>query len=196
MNDPSPAAPLLRFQNVACRRGGRTLFDGLSFTLMPGEALVVTGPNGAGKSSLLRLAAGLLRPEAGTVERTAMASLADDATALDERLALNHALQFWARLDGSDATAAIDALGLGRIAKVPVRMLSTGQRKRATLARVVASRAALWLLDEPVNGLDGDGQHLFATAVADHRARGGAVLAASHLTLPIEAPAVIELRAA
>jgi heme exporter protein A len=189
VSDPS----LLRFDDVACRRGGRSLFEGLSFALAPGEALIVTGPNGVGKSSLLRLAAGLLSAEAGRVECLGPVALADDAAALDERLTLDRALAFWARLDGRNAAAAIDALGLGAIGEIPVRMLSTGQRKRATLARVVASGAPLWLLDEPANGLDGEAQNLLAIAIADHRTRGGAVLAASHQPLPIEAAATLEL---
>jgi hypothetical protein len=71
-------------------------------------------------------------------------------------------------------------MGLDRLADVPVRMLSTGQRKRATLARVIASGAPVWLLDEPANGLDADGQERLAAAMATHRAQGGAVLAATH----------------
>jgi len=195
VSEPSSATPLLRFDGVTCQRGGRRLFNALSFALMPGEALIVRGPNGVGKSSLLRLAAGLLHPHAGRVERPCAAALADEASALDEPLPLARALAFWARIDGTSPTAAMAAFDLGRIGEVPVRMLSTGQRKRATLARVVTSGAALWLLDEPANGLDGDAQHRLALAIADHRARGGAVLAASHQPLPIEETAMLELSA-
>jgi len=169
------------------------LFSGLSFAVKPGESLIVRGPNGVGKSSLLRLAAGLLHPLAGSVERQGEAALADEATALDERLPLARALDFWARIDGGSIGRAMEAFDLGRIGEVPVRMLSTGQRKRATLARVVASSAPLWLLDEPANGLDGDAQRRLALAIADHRARGGAVVAASHQTLPIDETAPLEL---
>ena len=167
--------PHLRFEDVACRRGGRLLFEGLSLALGPGEALHLTGPNGSGKSSLIRLAAGLLREESGRVERGELA-LADDALALDRELPLRRALEFW----GGNVDDSLDALDLARLAQVPVRLLSTGQVKRATLARAAASGAALWLLDEPLNGLDRDGVARLDALVAAHLARGGAVLAASH----------------
>lgn len=167
--------PHLRFDEVTCRRGGRLLFEGVSLALGPGEALHLTGPNGSGKSSLIRLAAGLLRAESGRVESSELA-LADDALALDRELPLRRALGFW----GGDVDDAMGALDLARLAQVPVRLLSTGQAKRATLARVAASGAPLWLLDEPLNGLDGDGVARLDALVAAHLARGGAVLAASH----------------
>ena len=167
--------PHLRFEDVACRRGGRLLFEGLSFALGPGEALHLTGPNGSGKSSLLRLAAGLLRAEAGRIESSDIA-LADENMALDRELPLRRALSFWE----AGADAAMEALDLTRLADVPVRLLSTGQAKRATLARVAASQAPLWLLDEPLNGLDSDGIARLDAIVAAHLQRGGAVLAASH----------------
>ena len=179
-------APLLRFHAVTCLRGGRLLFRDFDLVLQAGEALVVSGPNGVGKSSLIRIAAGLLRPFAGTVARGAALGLADEANALDERLSLGRALEFWARLDGRSSDAAMAAMGLAHLAEVPVRMLSTGQRKRATIARVIASEAPLWLLDEPANGLDSDGADLLAQAIDAHRRSGGAVLAASHLPLGIE----------
>ena len=177
---------LLALRGVACERGGRRLFEGLDLALDPGAAALVTGPNGAGKSSLIRLAAGLLRAAAGSVERAVPAALADEGLALDPKLGLARALGFWAGLDGVDPAAAMAAMGLAPLAGVPVRMLSTGQRKRATLARLVASGAPLWLLDEPANGLDSDGEARLEAAMAAHRAGGGAILAASHqpLVLP------------
>jgi len=171
--------PLLRFDDVALRRGGRLLFDGLDLTLGPGEALLVTGPNGSGKSSLLRLAAGLLHAERGRVERSPLA-LADEHLALDRELPLKRALRFW----GGEPGAALDALGIADLADVPVRLLSSGQAKRATLARVAASAAKLWLLDEPLNALDADGAERLNAVIARHLASGGAILAASHQPLP------------
>jgi heme exporter protein A len=173
--------PLLALSGVALVRGGRLLFDGLDLNLAAGEAALVTGANGAGKSSLLRLAAGLLRPASGEVARApGPVAFADEALALDPKPTLARALGFWARLDGGSAEAAMAAMGIAHLAAVPVRMLSTGQRKRAVLARAIASRARLWLLDEPANGLDGDGLDRLAAAMAAHRGSGGAVLAASH----------------
>jgi heme exporter protein A len=171
--------PLLRFEQVTLRRGGRILFEGLDINLGPGEALHLGGPNGSGKSSLIRLAAGLLRSEAGYVERSRLA-LADDKLALDRELPLKRALSFW-QADGLQS--ALDALGLTGLSDVPVRLLSTGQAKRASLARVAASGAVLWLLDEPFNGLDTDGAQQLEELIAAHRRRGGAVVAASHGTL-------------
>ncbi len=182
---------LLRLERIACRRGGRLLFEDLDLTLQPGEAARVTGRNGAGKSSLLRIAARLLAPAAGTVER-ANATLADERLALDLRQRLGDALLFWARLDGAAALPALEAMGLAALADLPVRLLSTGQRKRAALARVIASGAPLWLLDEPANGLDRDGQARLEQAIARHRAGGGAVLAATHQ--PLDLPGALEVR--
>jgi heme exporter protein A len=170
---------LLRFEQVALRRGGRLLFEGLDLAVGPGEALQVTGPNGSGKSSLIRLAAGLLGAERGRIERVPVA-LADDHVALDRELPLRRALLFWS----SAVDEAIDALGLAHLAEVPVRLLSSGQLKRAMLARAAASGSQLWLLDEPLNALDGDGTTRLAKLIATHLAKGGAVLAASHQPLP------------
>ena len=171
--------PLLRFEQVALRRGGRLLFEDLDLELAAGEALQVAGPNGSGKSSLIRLAAGLLHAERGQVTRAALA-LADDHLALDSELPLSRALGFWQ----ADVGAALDALGLSPLAEVPVRLLSTGQLKRASLARAVASGAPLWLLDEPLNALDSDGFDRVGRLLARHLGAGGAVLAASHQPLP------------
>jgi len=171
--------PLLRFEGVALRRGGRLLFEEIDIALGPGEALQISGPNGSGKSSLIRLAAGLLRSECGRVERSPLA-LADDNIALDRELPLKRALTFW----GGAVAEAMEQLAIAHLADVPVRLLSSGQLKRATLARVAGSHAPLWLLDEPLNALDGDGAARLATLIEAHRATGGAVLAASHQSLP------------
>jgi heme exporter protein A len=157
-------------------RGGRLLFEGIDLELEKGGALHLTGPNGSGKSSLIRLIAGLLHPSSGRSERCP-AALADETLACDRELALGPALAFWS---GPDLEQAMSAFALDDLAHVPVRLLSTGQAKRARLARVMASAASLWLLDEPLNGLDRDGVRQLNQAIADHRAAGGAVVAASH----------------
>lgn len=169
---------LLKFTDVTLRRGGNLLFESLDLEIGPGERLQVTGPNGSGKSSLIRLAAGLLHAEAGRVERSAVA-LADDHVALDRELLLRHALGFW----GGAVEQAMVALRIDHLAEVPVRLLSSGQIKRAILARVAASGAPLWLLDEPLNALDIDGRKRLGALVERHLEAGGAVLAASHQQL-------------
>ena len=170
---------LLKGERLALVRGGRLLFEGLDLGLGAGEAVHVVGPNGSGKSSLIRLVAGLLRPSAGRIER-ADAALADEGLALDRELPLGRALSFW---NAPQLGAAMAAFALDGLAGVPVRLLSTGQAKRARLARVMASGARLWLLDEPLNGLDRAGATALNAAIAEHRQQGGAVLAASHLPL-------------
>jgi len=167
--------------DLACRRGERLLFRGLSFTLSAGEALQVVGPNGTGKSSLIRLLAGLLRPYAGTVERTVEAALLDERLALDGHLPLGKALAFWNRIDRSGAEAnQARALGLEPLLDVPVRYLSTGQRKRAAILMSNARNAGLWLLDEPLNGLDAEAAAAFQRQVAGYLAHGGIAVIASH----------------
>ena len=182
---------LLTFDNVACWRGGRLLFEGLDLSLAPGDALLVTGPNGTGKSSLLRLAAGLLQPLAGTVT-AAPCALADERPALDPELPLERALAFWAP-QASAIPTALAALDLTALAEVPVRYFSTGQLRRASLARLSLAGAPLWLLDEPANGLDIASIERLGTMIADHLANGGAILAASHQALPGAAWRTLEL---
>jgi heme exporter protein A len=177
----------LTLDAVTCVRGGQTLFERLSLTLQPGGAALVTGPNGAGKSSLIRVAAGLLTPMAGRVEVNGDRALLAEVAALDPELSVARALEFWAGLDGrrEAAALALDAVGLARLAPVPVRMLSTGQRRRIGIARVVASGAPIWLLDEPANGLDQQAVESLAGLIARHRDRGGIALVATHLPLAL-----------
>ncbi|MGL3821548.1 heme ABC exporter ATP-binding protein CcmA [Sphingopyxis sp. R3-92] len=180
---------LLRLDRVACIRGDRLLFENLSLTLRRGDALWLRGPNGTGKSSLIRVVAGLLRAAAGTVERHERCALIDENAALDTELPLRRALDFWARIDtvdGHSVDRAIAEMALAPLAEVPVGMLSTGQRKRAAMVRVIASAAPIWLLDEPANGMDDAAQARLVAAIAKHRANGGAVLLASHFPLGLD----------
>ncbi len=186
----------LRFTDVTCARGGRVLWAGVSFALGPSDAALVTGPNGAGKSSLVRVAAGLLRAE-GAVEVRGERALLTEMSALDGEPTLRAALGFWAAFDarpepGRRVVRAIEALDLAPLAEVPVRLLSTGQRRRAALARVVASEAAVWLLDEPANGLDAGSVARLEGVIAAHRAAGGVALVATHL--PIAVPGAVGVR--
>lgn len=178
---------------LACRRGDRVLFRGLSLALKGGEACQIAGANGIGKSSLMRLLAGLAEPYAGTVERHGEAGLVDERPALDPHLPLAAALAFWERFDGR-AAAAVERLGLAELDDVPVRFLSTGQKKRAALARLIAQDAPVWLLDEPLNGLDVDAVRLVETIVAEHCAAGGLAVVASHQPITLPAARRIELR--
>lgn len=173
----------LVFDDVACTRGGRLLFRGVSFALDGGDALVVSGPNGAGKSSLIRIAAGLLAPSAGRVVGQVALAYLGEAHALDPELRLIDALMFWADIDGGDRAgieAGLVEVGLAHLADVPVRFLSTGQRRRAALVPLIAGPAPVWLLDEPASGLDVAAVEQLAAIIARHRARGGAVLVATH----------------
>jgi heme exporter protein A len=171
--------PRLIAQDLACRRGERLLFRGLSFSLAPGAALQVTGPNGSGKSSLIRILAGLLRPFAGSVVREGEVGLVDERPALDEQQATGDALAFWRTIDRT-TDAAHPRLDLARLAEVPFGYLSTGQRKRAALARLQGQRAAIWLLDEPLNGLDTAAIETTEALVAHHCEAGGIAVIASH----------------
>ncbi|MGH6652100.1 MAG: heme ABC exporter ATP-binding protein CcmA [Sphingopyxis sp.] len=189
---------LLRLDRVACIRGDRLLFEKLSLSLAPGEALWLRGPNGAGKSSLIRVVAGLLRAAAGTVERFGRVALIDEAAALDAELPLRRALDFWARVDtvdGHTVDRAMETMALASLSEVPVAMLSTGQRKRAAMVRVIASGAPIWLLDEPANGMDDAAQARLVAAIAAHRANGGAVLLASHFALGVPDLAELDMGA-
>ncbi|GAA5061927.1 heme ABC exporter ATP-binding protein CcmA [Erythrobacter westpacificensis] len=183
----------LAASDLACRRGERLLFRGLSLDIVGGQALHVTGSNGTGKSSLIRILAGLLRPYAGEVERQGSTGLLDQTMALDEHLPLGRALAFWAGLDGAIADSVLIRLGLADLLDVPVRYLSTGQRKRAALARLLGQNAQVWLLDEPLNGLDRDAVALVEALIAEHIAGGGLALVASHQPIAVPGMAVLDL---
>ncbi len=195
---------MLRAVDLAAVRGGRVVFAGLSFGCARGEALLLTGPNGAGKSTLLRLLAGLVPLAEGQVLWHGADALADrpahaarlrylaHADALKPGLTLAENLGFWAALWGGSVAAALDAVGLADLAPLPARLLSAGQKRRAALARLALAPAELWLLDEPSVGLDVSSIARFGVLLAAHRAQGGAVLAATHVDLPL--PGARELR--
>ncbi len=187
---------LLAFAGVTGARGHRrVLFRDLSFGIAAGGALLVQGPNGVGKSTLVRIAAGLLPPDTGTVTRGGAVALLAEAAALDPQVALRAALDFWAGLDGTRdrLEQAMAAMAIDPLAEIPVRMLSTGQKRRAAIARVIAGAAPLWLLDEPANGLDAASLERLESAIAVHRNGGGAVLVASHVPVALPGAAVMTL---
>jgi heme exporter protein A len=177
--------------DLACRRGDRVLFRGLSISLDPGSALQVAGANGLGKSSLIRILAGLLPAFAGTVKRSGAVGLVDERPALDPHQPLGKALAFWARIDGAGDLPG--ELGLEPLLEVPVRYLSTGQKKRAALARLVGQKAPIWLLDEPLNGLDSHAVSFVQDMAAAHVAAGGIAVIASHQPFALPGMARIDL---
>ena len=173
-------------------RSGRLVFEGVSFSIVSGEALAVIGANGAGKSTLLRMIAGLLPKESGTIRldgASAEATLAEQCHYLGHRDALKPALtphetlSFWQAILGTARLSPHDALervGIGHAAKLPSAYLSAGQRRRLALARLLIAYRPLWLLDEPAAALDASSEAVFDAIVAEHLAAGGLVVAATH----------------
>ncbi len=179
--------------DLACRRGDRLLFARLSFALESGAALQLAGSNGIGKSSLIRILAGLLAPFAGSVSREGAIALLDERPALDPHLPLGRALGFWQGIDGPADNDAV-RLGLSDLMDVPVRYLSTGQKKRAALARMIGQKAPVWLLDEPLNGLDTKGVALVEELAAEHCRAGGIAVIASHQPFALPGMQRIEMK--
>ncbi len=195
-------------QGLSCVRGGRTVFANLDFAVPDGEVLVLRGPNGSGKSSLLRLMAGLLHAAAGEI-RWHGEALAEDPEAHGARLhyvghldavkpALTVAenLTVWAGLrtgDRSGVEPALARFGLDRLAGIPARLLSAGQRRRLALARITATPAPLWLLDEPTVALDAAAVAALDGAIAEHLGGGGIAVLSSHVDLGLDRAATLEL---
>lgn len=176
--------PLLSVQNLACHRGGRQVFAGISFEIRAGNALSVEGPNGAGKSSLLRVLAGLGAASGGTVAPGCRTSYLGHHLALKRMLTVRENLGYAAGLTGHRSDArTVTALGLEPLLDVPVQMLSQGQQRRVALARAFEAASPLWLLDEPTVGLDAATVAAVGTMLCAHLAAGGAVIAATHLDL-------------
>jgi heme exporter protein A len=185
-------------RDVRCVRGGREVLSGLDFEVSSNEALAVTGPNGSGKTSLLRIVAGLLTTSGGSIDLDGgepELTLPEQIHYLGHRDALKPALSvvenlsFWRNFLGGEVSDPGDSLrqvGLDHAAHLPAAYLSAGQRRRLSIARLLAVRRPIWLLDEPTSALDTAGQALFADLTRDHLARGGLVLAATHAPLGIE----------
>ena len=189
-------------EDLACQRGQRRVFAGLSFRLPPGGALVLTGSNGSGKTSLLRLLAGLILPAAGRLV-WGSAPIEHDPAAHRARLHyLGHqdgvkpdltpreTLAFWAALRGCKTPRLDEALAaftLTPVADWPCRWLSAGQRRRLALARLCATTAPLWLLDEPISALDHENQVRLEEVFAAHRAAGGRIIVTTHMPIEIAA---------
>ena len=175
--------PSLNLDNVAVMRGNRMVLRGLSIAARSGDIIWIRGANGCGKSTLLRLVAGLLAVTSGAVHAEGRIALADENLALDANMTVEAALRFWADMDGASTNvrdAALMDMDLQDLANIPVRFLSTGQRKRASIARVLASQADIWLMDEPYNGLDSASCARLDQAMLAHAVSGGIVLVAAH----------------
>jgi heme exporter protein A len=194
----------LAASDLACVRGDREVFQKLHFAVHTGEMLAVTGPNGAGKSSLLRLIAGLVRPaqgqltlDGGNSELTIgeQAHYAGHQDALKPSLTVGENLAFWNGVLGgaNEVALALAGVGLDALAHLPALYLSAGQRRRLSLARLLATKRPIWLLDEPSSALDAAGQAMLAAIMRTHLAGGGIILAAVHGRLEFEAAQELRL---
>jgi heme exporter protein A len=188
---------------IGCRRGGRLLFSGLSFSLRGGEALLVTGPNGAGKTSLLRQIAGILPLDGGRVEAgdapmplPELCHYVGHANALKATLSPRENVRFWADfLEGRSGSAeeAMERFGLAPIADLPAGLLSAGQKRRLSLLRLFAAKRPIWLLDEPSVSLDAASVSALEGAIKAHLSQGGIAIVASHIPLKLRFSQRLEL---
>jgi heme exporter protein A len=186
----------LSAKNLAVFRGERLVFRDISFDLPPGGALLLRGPNGAGKSSLLRAIAGLTPLAAGTLRW-------DDENALEDLPTHAARIAWLGHLDAvkfaltaaehvPDQTA-LAAVGLAGYRDLAAKFLSAGQKRRLAIARIIASKAPLWLLDEPTNGLDTASIAMLAPVFARHREQGGAIIASTHTPLDLPGAVILAL---
>jgi heme exporter protein A len=198
-------------EGLSCVRGDRLVFHDVGFAVHPGEVLILRGPNGAGKSTLLRVAATLLRAETGQLTWNGE-DVAEDldrhrrrlcfvahADAVKPALTVRENIVDWVRIQGGEmdrVPAALEHFGISHLADTPAQYLSAGQRRRTGLARLAAMSAPLWLLDEPTVSLDDDGVACLQRVVGEHRAKGGMVMAATHIELGFGDSAVLRLGAA
>jgi heme exporter protein A len=183
MSSRQASMPSLSVENVSVIRGNRLVLRDLSLMARSGDIIWIRGANGCGKSTLLRLIAGLLSVTSGTVNTEGGIAMADENLALDANLTVKKALRFWANMDKAteaELNVALGEMDLHSLANIPVRFLSTGQRKRASISRVLASKADIWLLDEPYNGLDSASTARLDQSITAHAASGGIVLVAAH----------------
>ncbi|MBJ6132489.1 heme ABC exporter ATP-binding protein CcmA [Ochrobactrum sp. Q0168] len=188
----------LEAENLGGERGGETIFSNLSFTLESGEALVVTGPNGSGKSTLLRIICGLLAPEEGRITLTedgvslplqAACHYLGHQNAMKPALSVRENLLFWQRFNGAGALEidnALEAVNLPGVEHLPFGYLSTGQKRRVSIAKLLVSHRPLWIVDEPTAGLDKASEARFAGLMRDHLQQGGMIIAATHIPLGLE----------
>lgn len=188
---PFQDKPKIRAEALSVARGGRVLFEGLSFAAEPGAYVEIRGGNGAGKTTLLRVLAGFLKPRSGAIifERAEEPALAvhfvGHQNGLKPTMSVTSHLRYWAGLFGgaADAGAAAEKLGLSSLLERPARTLSQGQARRLSLARLVLAPRPIWLLDEPAAALDANGKAMLASIIDAHRAEGGVVIAAVHEAL-------------
>jgi len=191
-------------EKLAAARGERRIFEGLSFEVPAGSALVVTGPNGSGKSTLLKTIAGFLRPVAGSLKlegADAETRLAEHchylghANALKPQLSVAENLRFWQQFyaPGCTVDKALDAVGLPGVGDLPAGYLSAGQKRRVAIARLLAAARPVWLVDEPTSALDAASERRFAALVEAHLAQGGIVVAATHQQLGLAAALKLDI---
>jgi heme exporter protein A len=182
-------------RDLSVSRGGRRIFEKLSFGLTSGEMVAVTGANGAGKSTLLRLVAGLLRPDDGAIAldpepedgRAQAIHYLGHLDGLKPRLTVRENLLFWQSLwqGAGDIDDALDTVGIGGLDHLHVSSLSAGQKRRVALARLLLHARPVWLLDEPAASLDASGEAMLGRLVERHLAGGGMTMAALHRPLPV-----------